>query len=186
MSLEPLRERGWLKIDLGQGPAPHAEGGFVTPTGRVGLRADWLADAGVDTLPFYDAPAEAAGDGDGARFPLAMVTPKTHLFLNSTLRQPARQHSAQPEPFVVVNPDDARRARSRTASSCGSATIAASFRCAARVSDDTRPGVLVAPMGWWSGDYADGVGAQATTSQRLTELGAAPTFNDNRVELEPA
>ena len=41
-------------------------------------------------------------------------------------------------------------------------------------------------MGWWSDDYADGRGAQATTSQRLTALGDAPTFNDNRVELEPA
>ena len=40
-----------MKIDLGQGPTPHAEGNFVTPTGTLGLRADWLADAGVDTLP---------------------------------------------------------------------------------------------------------------------------------------
>jgi anaerobic selenocysteine-containing dehydrogenase len=54
----------------------------------------------------------------------------------------------------------------------------------ARVSDDVRRGVLVAPMGWWSADYAGGRSAQATTSDRLTELGAAPTFNDNRVELE--
>jgi hypothetical protein len=41
-------------------------------------------------------------------------------------------------------------------------------------------------MGWWSGDYEGGVGAQATTPQLLTESGQAPTFNDNRVELEPA
>jgi hypothetical protein len=54
------------------------------------------------------------------------------------------------------------------------------------VSDAARPGVLVAPMGWWSGDYQDGRSSQVTTSQRLTELGAAPTFNDNRVELEAA
>ena len=61
-----------------------------------------------------------------------------------------------------------------------------SFRCRAAVSDDARAGVVVAPMGWWSADYPDGRSGQATTSQRLTELGAAPTFNDNRVELEPA
>ena len=61
-----------------------------------------------------------------------------------------------------------------------------SFRCRAQVSDDARPGVVVAPMGWWARDYPDGVGGQATTSQRLTELGEAPTFNDNRVEVEPA
>ena len=60
------------------------------------------------------------------------------------------------------------------------------FTCRARVSDDTRPGVVVAPMGWWKADWPDGRAAQATTSQRLTKLGNAPTFNDNRVELEPA
>jgi hypothetical protein len=40
-------------------------------------------------------------------------------------------------------------------------------------------------MGWWNSDYRDGLSGQATTSQRLTELGNAPTFNDNRVEVAP-
>src|SRR5918999_3261829 len=60
-----------------------------------------------------------------------------------------------------------------------------SFVCAARVSHDARPGVVVAPMGWWNADYPAGRSGQATTSQRLTELGNAPTFNDNRVEVAP-
>ena len=34
-----LRERGWTKVDLGQGPVPHADGGFGTETGRVALHA---------------------------------------------------------------------------------------------------------------------------------------------------
>jgi hypothetical protein len=40
-------------------------------------------------------------------------------------------------------------------------------------------------MGWWNGDYPGGRSAQATTPELLTDVGAAPTFNDNRVELEP-
>ncbi len=60
------------------------------------------------------------------------------------------------------------------------------FECTARVSDDARPGVLVAPMGWWNRDYAGGRSAQATTPQLLTEAGNAPTFNDNRVDVAPA
>jgi anaerobic selenocysteine-containing dehydrogenase len=36
-----LRQRGWQKVDLGQGPVPHAEGGFGTETGRVTLHADY-------------------------------------------------------------------------------------------------------------------------------------------------
>ena len=48
------------------------------------------------------------------------------------------------------------------------------------------PGVLVAPMGWWNSDYPGGRSAQATTSELLTAEGNAPTFNDNRVEVEPS
>ena len=152
------------------------------------LRADWLADAGVDPLPFYDPPAEVDDADARARFPLALITPKTHLFLNSTLRQPAAPAlGAQPEPFVVVHPDDAARARDRRRRARAGLQRPRRVPVArARVSDDTRPGVLVAPMGWWNARLRRRRRRQATTSQRLTELGAAPTFNDNRVELEPA
>ena len=44
----------------------------------------------------------------------------------------------------------------------------------------------VAPMGWWNRDYRGNASAQATTSQRLTTLGNAPIFNDNRVEVAPS
>jgi anaerobic selenocysteine-containing dehydrogenase len=168
-----LRERGWTKVDLGQGPLPHAEGGFGTEGGRAALHAD------------YVPPAEAADAGRAERFPLALITPKTHLFLNSTFANQRRQHSAQPQPEVVLHPDDAAPrgivdgARVRVFNDRGD------FACLARVSDDARPGVPVAPMGWWNRDYADGRSAQATTSQRLTDAGNAPIFNDNRVEVEP-
>ena len=87
---------------------------------------------------------------------------------------------------MVLHPEDAAErgiadgARVRVYNERGA------FSCEARVSDDARAGVLVAPMGWWNSDYPDGRSGQATTPQLLTELGAAPTFNDNRVEAEPA
>jgi anaerobic selenocysteine-containing dehydrogenase len=182
VTLDRLRDRGWIKIDLGQGPIPHAEGGFGTADGKVAFRADGLAERGIDPLPFYDAPAEV-GDADLARrYPLALITPKTHLFLNSTFANQRRQHGAQPEPFVVIHPDDAAvrgigdGARVRVWNDRGA------FEVSARVSDDTSPKVLVAPMGWWNRDYPQQLSAQATTSQDLTTLGSAPIFNDNRVE----
>ncbi len=174
VTLDELRSRGFAKVDLGQGETPHAEGGFSFPDGKLSL------------APEYEPPAELADEELAERFPLAMITPKTHLFLNSTFANQKRQHGAQPEPYVVVNPADASPrsladgARARVFNDRGS------FVCAARVSEDARAGVVVAPMGWWAADYEGGVGAQATTSQRLTEAGEAPTFNDNRVEVEAA
>ena len=167
-----LRTRGWRKIDLGQGPIPHAEGGFGTETGKVTLHADYLP------------PAEVVDSALAERFPLAMITPKTHLFLNSTFANQRRQHSAQPAPEVVLSPLDAASRGVENGEQVRVFNDRGSFLCAARVSDDARPGVLVAPMGWWNADYAGGRSAQATTSQTLTELGNAPTFNDNRVEVE--
>ena len=172
VSLDGLDERGWAKIDLGQGERPHAEGGFGTNDGKLHLHAA------------YEPPGEVADASLAERFPLALITPKTHLFLNSTFANQARQHGAQPKPFVVVHPDDAApralTSRARVYNDRGA------FLADVRVSDETRPGVVVAPMGWWSADYEGGIGAQATTSQVLTETGEAPTFNDNRVEVEPA
>ncbi len=168
VSLGELRARGWQKIDHGRGPVPHADGGFGTETGNIDLR-----------VPAFEPPAEALGPGG-----LALITPKTHLFLNSTFPNQARQHSAQPEPYLVVHPADAVARGVTDGALVRVGNDRGAFTVRARVTDETRPGVIVAPMGWWSEDYVDGVSAQATTSQRLTELGAAPTFNDNRVEVE--
>jgi anaerobic selenocysteine-containing dehydrogenase len=115
-----------------------------------------------------------------------MITPKTHLFLNSTFANQRRQHGAQPEPFVVLHPSDAAHRGLSDGDRARVWNDRGSFVCPVRVSDDARAGVLVAPMGWWSGDYEGGVSGQATTPQLLTSVGNAPTFNDNRVEAERA
>ena len=174
VTLDRVRERGWVKIDLGQGHTPHADGGFGTASGKLELQAE------------YDPPAEVADEELAKRFPLALVTPKTHLYLNSTFPNLARQHGAQPAPLLVVHPFDAEPRGITDGSRVRVWNDRGSFEVDAHVSDDVRPGVLVAPMGWWKKDWPSGLAAQATTSQRLTVLGEAPTFNDNRVELAPS
>ena len=174
VSLDGLRERGWVKLDLGQGPTPHAEGSFGTATGKMHLSAE------------YEPPLEVADKDLAGRFPLALITPKTHLFLNSTFANQERQHSAQPSPAVVVHPDDARTRGIADGASVRVFNERGDFTCTAQVSDDATPGVLVAPMGWWNADWPGGRAAQATTRQALTKSGNAPIFNDNRVQLESA
>lgn len=175
LTLGELRKRGWRKVDLGQGPVPHADGGFGTQTGKADL-----------AVPDYEPPAEVADEELAGRFPLALLTPKTHLFLNSTFPNQARQHGAQPEPYVVVHPRDAAPRGIADGDRVRVFNGRGAFVVRAKVSDDASRGVAVAPMGWWSRDYEGGLSAQATTSQRLTPQGAAPVFNDNRVEIERA
>jgi anaerobic selenocysteine-containing dehydrogenase len=178
-----LLDRGFTKIDLGQGVLPHAEGGFRTPSGKLELRADALADQGIDPLPFYEPPAEVADEVLAARLPLALLTPKTHLFLNSTFANGVRQHAAQPQPRVYLNATDAAPRGISDGDQVRVANDRGAFQCTVIVSDEARPGVVVAPMGWWNTDYEGGVSPQVTTPQLLTRLGDAPTFNDCRVEV---
>lgn len=198
VTLDGLRERGWVKVDLGQGPAPHAHGGFGTADGKVAFRCDWFEAAGLDPYPAYDPPAEITDEELARRYPLALLTPKSHFFLNSTFSNQSRQRTAQGDPVVVVHPDDA------AARGVGDGDPVRMFNdrgacvLTAVVSDDAPPGVVVAPMGHWCADLrgsssegegedrGDGLGAQALTPTRLTPLGGAPTFNDCRVELVPA
>jgi anaerobic selenocysteine-containing dehydrogenase len=186
LDVDELLARGWTKVDLGQGPLPHAEGGFPTRDGRLQLRADALRLDGIDPLPFYDPPAETTDAELAARFPLALLTPKTHLFLNSTFANGERQHAAQPSPSLVIHPEDAAARGIADGDLVRVANDRGACRLTASVSDDAMPGVVVAPMGWWNADYPDGVSSQVTTAQRLTVLARAPTFNDNRVEVTRA
>jgi anaerobic selenocysteine-containing dehydrogenase len=183
ITLDALADRGWAKVDLGQGPTPHAEGRFGTGDGKVAFRADWLSAFGLDALPTYDPPAEVADDARAAEYPLALLTPKSHFFLNSTFSNQQRQRTAQGDPIVVLHPDDAAARGVADGELVRVFNDRGECRLRAVVSDDTTPGVVVAPMGHWSSDTTTGNGAQALTSQRLTTLGNAPTFNDVRVEL---
>jgi anaerobic selenocysteine-containing dehydrogenase len=181
---EALRRHGWWKIDLDQGPLPHAGGDFTTPSGRLELRSGVLAARGEDPLPHYDPPAEIADLDLAARYPLCLLTPKTHLFLNTSFANGRRQHAAQPRPSVVIHPDDAAPRGIGDGDSVRVYNDRGSFVVSAAVSDDARPGVAVCPMGWWNADWPGAISCQATTPQRLTRFASAPTFNDNRVEIE--
>ena len=169
-----LRERGWVKVDLGQGPIPHAEGGFGTRD-----RPRRRCDAALRAVP--RGGRRGAGGALPARAGHAEDAPVPQL----DLRQPEAP-ARGPAAARGGDPPGRRRGRaaSRTAPRCACSTTAARSR--ARRACRTTP----APACWWrrwaggTRDYAGGRSGQATTSQRLTAAGNAPTFNDNRVECE--
>ena len=168
--MDGLRERGWRKVDLGQGPTPHAEGGFGTATGKVALHADYRPPAEVADARARRALPARADHAEDAPLPQLDV------------RQPAAPARGPAASRGGGEPGRRGRARGRGRRRVRVFNERGDFRCVARVSEDARPGVLVAPMGWWNRDYADGRSPQATTSQLLTaENPPAPTFNDNRV-----
>jgi anaerobic selenocysteine-containing dehydrogenase len=181
---DSLKQAGWQRLDLPERFAPFAAGGFPTPSGKCEFYSSWLEQQGIDPLPFFNPPAEAADEGLAARYPLAFLSPPARHFLNSSFANMARFREFEREPHLDMHPEDARARgigegdRVRVFNDRGGYTLKA------RINGKPRRGVVVAPSVWWKKYARDGGNANNVTSQRTTDLGGGATFYDCRVQVE--
>jgi anaerobic selenocysteine-containing dehydrogenase len=205
ITLDRLKEEGWARLSL-PGPddyAPHAEGNFPTPSGKVEFRSSIAEAVGnlvlpvfregsnefqpggtVDPLPHYVAPEEDAGGSD---YPLFLLSPKAHAFLNSQYGNMAYQRRVQGEQSVIMHAEDAEargidegqpvRVFNENGELQGIARIGAG--------DQVARGVLVCSLGHWRKLTPGGATPNAITRRAFADLGNAPTFSDTRVEIAP-
>jgi anaerobic selenocysteine-containing dehydrogenase len=183
---ESLKRTGWQKLVVAD--APFANGGFHTPSGKCELySASMLAD-GLDPVPAYIAPYESAASNPqlAKRFPLAMISPPARNFLNSTFVNVKSLRGVDGEPYLDIHPHDAAARAIAHGDMARIFNDRGSFVARARVTDKARPGLVVGLSIWWKKLATDGKNANEVTSQRLTDMGRAPTFYDTLVQVEKA
>ena len=147
-----------------------------------------MAKDGLDPLPGYVPPHESAISTPelAKRYPLSMISPPARNFLNSTFVNVDSLRSTEGEPHLDIHPDDALP---RGVVDGGLVRIfndRGAMQARARVTDRARRGVVVGLSIWWKKLAPDGTNANEVTSQRLTDMGRAPTFYDCLVEVAPA
>ena len=185
-SLERLRERGFIRLDVPTPHLPYALGARLdTPTGKIEIASTVLAGRGVDPLPSYVPPYESEErDPELARrFPLALISPPAHAFLNSTFVNVASLRRSAGKPTLEIHGDDAAARGIRDGVRVAIYNDRGRFTAEAVVTDRVRPGVVAAPSIWWGKLTGDNTNANQTTSQALTDLGGGATFYDNLVEV---
>jgi anaerobic selenocysteine-containing dehydrogenase len=184
---DSLSASGWQRLAVPQHWAPFARGSFPTPSGRCEFYSERAARAGLDPLPGYTPPRESAeADPELARrLPLAFLSPPARNFLNSTFGNLPVAREPDAEPRAEIHPDDAAPRGIVDGAWLRLRNDRGSLRLRARVTEDVRPGVVVAQSIWWRKLAPDGNNANALTSQALTDLGAGATFYDCLVEAEP-
>jgi anaerobic selenocysteine-containing dehydrogenase len=183
---ESLKRKGWQKLAMPD--APFAAGGFPTPSGKCEFYSSSMLADGLDPLPAYIAPYESAASNPelAARYPLAMISPPARNFLNSSFVNVQSLRATEGEPHLDIHPRDA------AARAIGDGDMArifndrGSFVARARVTPKARPGLVVGLSVWWKKLAGDGKNANEVTSQRLTDMGRAPTFYDTLVQVEKA
>jgi anaerobic selenocysteine-containing dehydrogenase len=177
-----LLEHGFATVALPE--APFADGHFPTPSGKCEFFSQRLTDQGLDGLPDHLPNAELAGTSD--RYPLAMISPPARNFLNSSFVNVKSLRDIEGEPLLEIHPLDAKARHIRSGEVVRVFNDRGEYRCTARVSERARPGVVNGLGIWWRKLGLNGTNVNELTSQRLTDLGRAPTFYDCLVEVAPA
>lgn len=205
ITMEGLEAQGWARLNLPGADtfAPHAEGHFPTPSGKVELKASMAAGGNfvlptfrqgsndhqdgspVPALPTYQPPRESGRPRAGvtARYPLAMMSPKSHSFLNSSYGNHRRQATREGEQKLFLHPSDAAARGIVSDDVVRVFNARGSFVAVAKVGDEAMPGVVIAPMGHWVATSRAQATPAALNPTAFADLGGAPTFSDNGVEV---
>ena len=203
IDMEYFKQHGYYRIDVGSKDtrAPHAEGKFPTPSGKVEFllpdhknfvagpfRAMYEGEqdgSPIDPLPGYVPVRESPETNPelAKSYPLNIISPKSHGFLNSCYANEPHKIKGQGEQFVMINRSDAEPRNIREGDPVRVANARGSFEGIARVTDDVNPGIVVATLGYWrSLNRSDG-SVNSISSSAWSGLGRAPTFSDNLVEV---
>jgi anaerobic selenocysteine-containing dehydrogenase len=186
IAFDELKEKGWMRLSVPEKFAPFAEGNFPTPSGKCEFFSETLAKQGLDPLPTYIPPRESMQTAPelAKKYPLAIISPPAHNFLNSSFANLPSFVKAEKEPRLDIHPVDAAARGIKDGDRVRVFNERGEFKLKARVSDRARPGVVVALSVWWKKLTSDGCNANDVTSQGLTDLGAGATFYDALVEVE--
>lgn len=171
---------------------PFADGRFPTPSGKVELYSQALADQGLAPLPDFAGDFDDGGNDDqllnGHFRPeeaLNLVSGAAHHFVSSSLanQQELLQHEGKP--FVEIHPNDAAARGIKN----GDRVIVENGRgwceLQAKVTGAVRPGVLASPKGRWL-KLSNGRNVNWTTSDALGDMAGQSTFHSNRVWIRKA
>jgi anaerobic selenocysteine-containing dehydrogenase len=182
---QTLKKQGWHRLNVPAPYAPFALGNFPTPSGKCEFYSESLRRQGLDPLPTYTPPRESAVSDPALarRFPLAMLSPPARNALNSSFGALPVFLETEKTPGLDIDAEDAAARGIGDGDKVRVYNDRGSFVVTARITDRTRPGVVVAPSIWWRKLSPDGTNANMVTGQALTDMGRAATFYDVLVEV---
>jgi anaerobic selenocysteine-containing dehydrogenase len=206
ITLDLLKEKGYMRLNVGMPDkrTPHAEGNFKTPSGKCEFKSS-AAENGdfvvsvwrsgyeamqpgtpVDPVPNY-IPSQETPEANPAlakRYPLNMVSPKPHAFLNTQYANEPVQQRRQGEQLIVIHPSDAAVRRIENGSYVRVFNDRGSFEARAELSEDVMVGLLMTNVGHWPGLNRSGTAVNSTTPPRHSNLGQAGAYSDNLVDVQ--
>jgi anaerobic selenocysteine-containing dehydrogenase len=152
ISLEEIREKGFIPMPVDY--KQYEKKGFKTPTGKVEIYSTTLEKLGYGALPYFEEPPESpvSTPNLAKRYPLILLTGVRHLaYHHSRFRDHEWARKVEPYPSIEIHPKAAvaRGISDGDWVSIESPKGKVACKQRAKVTEDIRPDVVSAPMGWW-------------------------------------
>jgi anaerobic selenocysteine-containing dehydrogenase len=184
ITLSELKSRGSIRLKYPDPFVPFADS-FPTPSGKLEFVSDRMAREGLDAVASYTPPHEIVQqDTTLAReYPLALITPANHYFLNSMFANIERQRRRAGVQTLLIHPDDARVRNIANGDEVRIGNLRGTFVAIAEVSDRIRPGTVASTKGGWLLHAKDGATVNATVASDSSDMGNGALYHDNRVQV---
>ena len=182
---ERLEREGHARLNFGEGPfLPFAKGGFTTPSGKAELYSAALAAQGLDPIASFIPPTESRHSQNALKFPLELLSRKADNFLNSSFCNVESVKQMERPELLEISAADATPRNIQEGDWVRVFNQRGEVRLRAHVNGSVQPGVVAARLNW-ARLAPDGKSINALTSEKLTDIGAGPTFYSCLVEVEP-
>jgi anaerobic selenocysteine-containing dehydrogenase len=185
ITLARLKKEGSVPLAVSAEP-PFAAGAFPTPSGKVELLCESLAEEGADPLPglFRSPPVDNESEFDPS-LALDLLTGAAHHFVSSSLASQFGLLKAEGPPFVEIHPVDAAARGIEYGDEVILENSRGWVRLKAIVTDAVRVGVVVSPKGRWA-NLSGGRTVNWTTTDELADLAGQSSFHSTRVWVRNA
>lgn len=182
---ERLEREGHVRLKLGAEEfTPFAHGDFPTPDGKARLYNEQLVQLGLDPVAKFVAPVESRHSEQAGKYPLELLARKADNFLNSSFCNVSSLQPLEPRMNnLEMSGVDAGLRGIGNGDAVRIFNARGEVRLRALVDGTVQPGVVATRLNW-SKLMPDGIGINALTSERLTDLGGGPTFYSCLVEVE--
>jgi len=201
IDLNYLKQNGYARLDVGtkDNRVPHKEGNFPTPSGKCQLilrdvnnfvaapfrqmYEGFQPGQPLPALPDYVPPRESPEDNKklAEKYPLNVISPKSHAFLNSCYANMEGKQKTQGDQFVLMNKVNAKQRNINDGDMVKVFNNRGSYEGVLRLTDDVNPGIIVSTLGYWRQHNKGTV--NSISSAEFANMGNAPTFSDNLVEV---
>ncbi|MBA4395007.1 MAG: molybdopterin oxidoreductase, partial [Desulfobacca sp.] len=124
---------------------------FSTPTRKIELFSDEMAQMGFDPLPVYLEPQRSPLNSPELleRYPLILSTGNRNLYYtHGQFRRIPKLHHQSPEPFAEIGPKTAERFGIQDKDMIQIETHRGSVRMKAQVDERIAEGIVLVPHGW--------------------------------------